>query len=184
MRAPAPVFVLGLLAGLFLGLPLLLMGGYLWQAGLDLRSPSSSREWIKLCARGREDIFCKAAQSVVARDASGPVALLYPGITGDRDLTAALIVWKGRYPTSEELDALVRANLFEASRLQTGQMRSLDGQVRQVNCGLPDQQAACRVGHLRVVPHTRPRKPEDGVVYQVSSPPGCLDFLLPPGSAQ
>lgn len=183
-RPISPGFVLGLLTGLVLAVPLLLVGGYFWQAGLDLGSPPSSREWIRLCAKGREDIYCKAAYQVVEREGSGPVVLLYPGVTGDRDLTASLIVWKGRYPNSKELDALVRANLFAASELRTGEMRSLDGQVRQVTCGLPDQQAACQVGHLRVVRRTTPRTPEDGVVYRHIGKADGSDFLLPPGASR
>lgn len=58
-------------------------------------------------------------------------------------------------------------------------MRSLDGQVRQVACGLPDRQAACRVGHLRVFRHTAPRRPEDGVVYLPIGFPDRTDFLQP-----
>ena len=127
MHLPPAVLVLGTIVSL----PLLLIGGYVWQAGLDLHSPSSVRGWIELCARGREDVFCKAAQRVV-RDVQGPVVLIYPGVTGDHDLLASLTRWKGRVPTAGELEALVRANLFEAATLQTGQMRSLDGQLRQV----------------------------------------------------
>ncbi|WP_194165376.1 hypothetical protein [Deinococcus terrestris] len=180
----SPSFMLGLLAGLILAVPLLLVGGYFWQAGLDLGSPPSSREWTRLCAKGHEDIYCKAAYQVVEREVSGPVVLLYPGVTGDRDLTASLIVWKGRYPNVKELDALVRANLFAASELRTGEMRSLDGQVRRVTCGLPDQQAACQVGHLRVIPSTVPRTPEDGAVYRLISSSGGPEFLLPAGSSR
>ncbi|WP_102125926.1 hypothetical protein [Deinococcus planocerae] len=179
MCSPSHSFVLGILAGLVLGMPLLLVGGYLWQAGLDLRSPSSSREWIKLCARGREDIFCKAAQSVVAREVSGPVVLLYPGVTGDRDLTATLIVWKGRYPSPEELDALVWANLFAAAELKTGQMRSLDGQVRRVRCPAPDQRGSCQLGPLKVQRHTRPRSANDGAIYVSFGPDNQRGFLPP-----
>lgn len=179
MRPPSRSFVWGVLAGLVLGLPPLLIGGYLWQAGLDLRSPASSREWIRLCARGREDIFCKAAQSVVAREVSGPVVLLYPGVTGDRDLTATLAVWKGRFPTPEELDALVRANLFTAVELKTGQMRSLDGQVRQVRCPAPDQRGSCQIGPLKVQRHTRPRRANDGAIYVSFGPDTQRNFLPP-----
>ena len=178
MRSPSLSLMLGLLAGLFLGLPLLLVGGYVWQAGLDLRSPSSSREWIKLCARGHEDIFCKAARSVVAREVPGPFVLLYPGVTGDRDLTAALTVWKGHYPTSEELDALVRANLFAAAELRTGQIRSLDGQVQRVTCAA-DERGTCQIGPLKVSRYTQPRSANDGAIYIPFNPKRQESFLPP-----
>ena len=59
MHLPPAVLALGTIVSL----PLLLIGGYIWQAGLDLHSPSSVRGWIELCARGREDVFCKAANA-------------------------------------------------------------------------------------------------------------------------
>ncbi|QLG13260.1 hypothetical protein HLB42_20195 (plasmid) [Deinococcus sp. D7000] len=178
MRSGPLTFVLGMLVGAFVGIPLFLTGAYLWQAGLDLRSPSSSREWVNFCARGREDIFCKAAAGVVAREVSGPFVLIYPGITGDRDLTAALTVWKGRYPTEQELNALVRANLFQGDDLETGQRRSLDGQVWRVTCAAQGR-GSCRIGALNVVRHTRPGSKDDGAVYRPFGPLGRSPFLLP-----
>lgn len=178
MRARLPTFTMGALAGLFFGVPLLLVGGYAWQAGLDLRSPSSSREWVGLCARGREDIFCKAAKHVVAREVTGPFVLIYPGVTGDRDLTAALTVWKGRYPTEQELAALVRANLFLTADLGVGEVRSLDGQLWQVSRPA-DQKGSYKIGPLRVHRHTRPAKPDDGAVYVTLGPRGHTTFLPP-----
>lgn len=179
MRPTSASFVLGLLVGACVGLPLLLVGGYLWQAGLDLRSPSSSREWLHLCARGREAIYCQAADRVVRREVSGPVVFLHPN-AGDRDLMAALTVWKGRLPTAQELESVARANLFAASELRTGQMRSLDGQVRWVTCPAPDQRGACLIGPLRVSRHTQPRTPGDGAVYSAFGPGAERLFLQPP----
>lgn len=178
MRLNSALLVLGVLGGLLLGVPLLLVGGYIWQAGLDLRSPSSSREWISLCARGREDLYCKAANRVVRREVPGPFALIYPGVTGDRDLKAALTAWKGRLPTADELEALVRANLFVGPGLKTGQMRSLDGQVWRVTCAAGEL-ARCRVGPLEVYPHTRPGRADDGRVYLPSGRDRTQTFLPP-----
>ncbi|GHG31650.1 hypothetical protein CBQ26_19480 [Deinococcus indicus] len=172
MHLPPAVLALGTIVSL----PLLLIGGYVWQAGLDLHSPSSVRGWIELCARGREDVFCKAAQRVV-RDVQGPVVLIYPGVTGDHDLLASLTRWKGRVPTAGELEALVRANLFEAAALQTGQMRSLDGQLRQVTCDLPDQRRGCSLDGLRVVRRAEPWN--DGALYLPAAQENRLDFLAP-----
>ncbi|MGY2896128.1 hypothetical protein [Deinococcus sp. UYEF24] len=159
-------------------MPLLLEGGYLWQAGLDLRSPSSSREWVGLCARGREDVFCKAAQRLMAPDVAVPFVLIYPGVTGDRDLTETLRVWKGRYPTAQEMDALVRANLFQAENLNIGQMHSLDGQLWQVTSSVGSQ-GAYQIGPMKVYPHTQPSRPDDGVVYFSSGPAEQQHFPSP-----
>lgn len=111
------------------------------------------------------------------RDIQKPVVLIYPGVTGDHDLQRLLIRWKGRFPTARELDALVRANLFEAARLQTGQIRSLDGQLRQVTCRLPDQRQNCRIDGLHV--SQRGESWEDGTIYLPASHKGQLNFLSP-----
>lgn len=39
MRANSPTFVLGALAGLLFGVPLLLVGGYIWQGEVALGRP-------------------------------------------------------------------------------------------------------------------------------------------------
>lgn len=111
------------------------------------------------------------------RDIQKPVVLIYPGVTGDHDLQKSLIRWKGRFPTARELDALVRANLFEGTRLQTGQIQSLDGQLRQVTCHLPDQRRSCRIAGLRVSQLSESW--EDGTIYLPNSHKGQPNFLSP-----
>jgi len=177
VRSRFPTFILGTLAGL-VTLPLLLIGLYIWQAGLDLHVPRDTREWVKLCARGREDIYCKALRSVLARGVQGPIVVLYPGMTGDRDLTAALIVWKGRHPTERELEGLVRANTFAAAELNTGVMSSLDGQSHQLSCAA-DGRGSCQIGQLEVHRHTRFAGANAGAIYFPAGREGVLPFLRP-----
>lgn len=166
------------LAVLLLLIPVGLISAYIWQAGLDLQSPSNARQWIKVCARSREDLYCKAAARVM-RETSGPVVFLHPNM-GDRVIVAELVRWKGRLPTTAELDAVARANLFPVSRLTGGAVTSLDGQEREVVCGLPNQRRACRIDHLRFGLQNQPRSPEDGAVYSVFDPQRVQHFFLPP----
>ncbi|MEF2280162.1 hypothetical protein V3W47_17860 [Deinococcus sp. YIM 134068] len=169
--------LLFLLAVLIFLVPVGLIGAYIWQAGLDLQSPASSRQWIKVCARSREDLYCKAAARVM-RETSGPVVFLHPNM-GDREIVAELVRWKGRTPTAMELDAVARANLFPVPRLTEGVVTSLDGQEREVVCGLPGERLACRIDHLRFGPANLPHSPEDGAVYSTFSPQRSQHFFLP-----
>ncbi len=177
VRFPSWSFEWGVLTG-FLLIPLVLVLAYIWQAGLDLHVPRDSREWVKLCARGQEDIYCKTLRSVLARGVTGPVLVLYPGVTGDHDLMATLIVWKGRPPTSTELEGLARANTFLADDLKTGVVRSLDGQVHQVSCAA-DGRGPCRIGSLEVYRHDQFTGSNAGAIYLPAGPVGSQSFLLP-----
>lgn len=171
------------LSGIVIGIAtaiLLFCGGlaiYLLRGGLDFYNPASAREWIKVCARSRADVYCNAAAHVL-QETSGPVVFLRPN-TGVREINAALNTWKGQPPTREEVEAIARANLFAASDLMTGTVRSLDGQVRKVACSTPDQRTRCRIGHLSGWRYTQPDRAEDGAVYLVVGPKGEMDFFPP-----
>lgn len=169
------LFILAVLIAL---IPAGLIGAYILQAGLDFQSPANARQWIKVCARSLEDLYCKAAARVM-RETSGPVVFLHPNM-GDRVIVAELVRWKGRTPTAAELGAVARANLFPVPRLTGGVVASLDGQEREVVCGLPNQRRACRIDHLRFGPQNQPRSLEDGAVYSVFDPRRVQHFFLPP----
>lgn len=172
------------LAGTALALliPLGLVAAYIWQAGLDLQSPASARQWIRVCARSRIDTYCEAAARVT-REVDGPLVFLHPNM-GDSQIAAALSAWQGRGPSAQEPDAVARANLFPVASLNPGIVTSLDGQERQVVCGLPNERRACRIDHLRFRPQNQPRSAGDGAVYSVfdsrHSEPRGLPLFLPP----
>ncbi|MDL2345045.1 hypothetical protein QOL99_12910 [Deinococcus sp. MIMF12] len=151
---------------------------FIWQGGLDFHNPASARDWIRVCARGREDVYCKAAHRVM-KDVQEPVVFLHPN-AGDREITAALRSWKGGMPTQKELDAVARANLLRGRALRSGTMSSLDGQARRVVCPLPDKPAACRVGYVEVWRRNQPQTSEDGAVYATVGSGRGLNFFLPP----
>ena len=159
--------------------PLGLIAAYIWQAGLDLHQPTDAREWIKVCARSREDMYCKAAVRVL-RGTSGPVVFLHPN-KGNREIGDDLRRWKGRPPTATELEAVARANLFAAPAFRAGVMVSLDGQPRQVRIGLPNQRGAGQIGHLRFgLPVKSARVAQrEGTVSLVLDPAQKQDFFLP-----
>ena len=77
----------------------------------------------------------------------GPLVFLHPNMS-DHDITAELTRWKPRV-TASDVDAVARANLFPAPSLKSGMHAALDGQPREVVCGLPDEQYTCRMVGLR-----------------------------------
>lgn len=160
-------------------LPLLFVLAYVWQAGLDLHSPANARQWVKVCARSREDLYCKAAARVL-RGTSGPIVFLHPN-KGDHEITADLIRWKGHPPTREEAEAVARANLFAAPQLREGWAASLDGQRRQVKLSLPESRHLGQVGQLRfgLPAKSAVEAAREGTVYLVTDPAHQRDFFLP-----
>lgn len=91
--AQRAVAILAVIAGLIFLVPLGLLASYVWDPGLDLRNPSDAREWIRLCSKGREDLYCKVAWTV-PRDVKGPIIFLIPN-QGDRETTRDILEWMG-----------------------------------------------------------------------------------------
>ena len=184
-EAPRPVVsklaVVALIAGVIFLVPLGLGAAYLWQAGLDLRSPSDPREWIGLCARSRIDVYCRAAK-VAMKDTEGPIIFLHPN-KGDREITEDISNLTGGKPSQEFLQKLVRANLFEGSSLSHGKLKSLDGQEHSVNCRILNRRGICIIDGLIMGDrnNSSARIDVDGAVYLTSKPLNTsgYDFLLP-----
>ena len=122
-------------------IPVGLIAAYIWHAGLDLNAPADTRAWIRVCARSRVDVYCKAAARVM-NEAQGPLVFLHPNMS-DHDITAELTRWKPGF-TASDVEAVARANLFPATSLKSGTYTALDGQQREVVCGLPDRGAPLR----------------------------------------
>ncbi|AZI42941.1 hypothetical protein EHF33_09450 [Deinococcus psychrotolerans] len=173
--------VLAVVAGLIVLVPLGLLASSVWNPGLDLRSPSDAREWIRLCAKGREDLYCQTARTVL-RDIKGPIVFLIPN-QGDRDTTRDILEWMGGKLNQSDLERLVRANLFAGSSLQHGPLKALDGQERNINCRVPNRRDVCEVDGLIVggKANFASRNSADGAVYLATRRPNTkgYDFLLP-----
>lgn len=149
---------------------------YFWESGLDLSNPSSTRDWIKVCARSRSDVYCKAALRVI-RDVKGPIVFLHPN-TGDVQIANEIKKWDNKTSKASELEDLARANIFLGSRLRTGIMKTVDGQEREINCSAPDARV-CTIDYLKGGIRNNPRKDEDGAVYSVLGSNSSFNFLLP-----
>lgn len=158
--------------GLYLGWLLL----YSYSAGLDLQNPAELRRWVRVCARGQEAEYCRAADRVLT-EVDSPAVLLLP-YSGDRASLAAMTALYSHAPTPAEAEAVVRANLFAVPQLHTGRVQALDGQWHDVVCPLPDQKAVCQIGRLRGGPQDK----QGGQVVEVwTDTPGQPDFLRPVG---
>ncbi|GHF93668.1 hypothetical protein GCM10017783_01940 [Deinococcus piscis] len=89
------------LLGLYLGWLLL----YSYSAGLDLQNPAELRRWVRVCARGQEAEYCRAADRVLT-EVDGPAVLLLP-YSGDHASLAAMTALYGHAPTPAEAEAVV-----------------------------------------------------------------------------
>lgn len=133
-------WLLGSLGVLFL-IPAVLLGGYMWQAGLDLQPGQNLRHYLELCRRGHEDIVCKAFHTE-AKHYDGPLTLVFPNSTGDRELTTRLTPYLARHgyqPADLYRNAELRRRFFEAhafaeADLTVGTLRTLDGQPHEITC--------------------------------------------------
>lgn len=168
-------FELQALAG-FVLIPLVLILASVQQGASQHPTPRDTREWIKRCAQN-PDAYCTALRSVVARGVVGPVVVLAPATRAGETRTAALTRWKGRPVTTEEVEALARANTFTSPDLHTGMIQSLDGQRRAVTC---DGGETCRIGSLFVRRSVQFPHLDAGAVYVPVPAAGQLPFLLPP----
>lgn len=156
------------------------------EAGLDLRTPSDAREYVRLCALGRDDLYCEAMLPTL-RAVPGPVSVIMPN-TGDTErlaLLTDLLVAKGLTVAAFRQDpalqaAFARANIFPVGRLTTGIHRTLDGQEHRVVCepqdGVPDE--VCQTGALRGWDKQHYLKDPVGSVYfTVGRTAGDLPFF-------
>jgi hypothetical protein len=179
------MLVLKWLAGLAVVLTLLyfaFVDSYIWSAGLDFQNPSSAREWIKVCARSRIDIYCEAADRVL-RNTEGPVIFLHPNM-GDDEIASEMARWSGQTPTSAQADAIARANLFLGSALATGTMKTLDGQKRKIVCPAPDQKIACTIDSFRGGVENNSHTSDDGSIISLNRSKTGEMFFLPKSKVQ
>ncbi|WP_102125227.1 hypothetical protein [Deinococcus planocerae] len=147
--------------------------------GLDLYTPPDAREYIRLCARDKEGLGCQAILPVL-RTVEGEVTVLLPN-GDDRPELAAALARKGvsveNFLASAEAGTFARAHIFAAPKLQTGQMRTLDGRLHDVNCRAPtsSEREFCdvdgRIGGFNVLDNAD--GPTRGSVYLMT---GLLPF--------
>ncbi|MPY65643.1 hypothetical protein F8S09_02895 [Deinococcus sp. SDU3-2] len=155
------------------------------EPGLDLRTPSDAREYVRLCALGRPDIYCKAMLPTL-REVQGPVSVILGG--GTEGLTRYLA---GRGLTVADFQrdpalqaAFARANIFPVGRLSTGTHRTLDGKAHAVRCW-PDMEPRageppysedwCQIGEFRAINRLHHFKDAVGSIYS-TVPSGPDDF--------
>ncbi|GAA5514011.1 hypothetical protein Dcar01_02760 [Deinococcus carri] len=118
--------------------------------GLDLYTPPDAREFVASCARGVDAVACRALLPTL-QSGEGEVTVLLVNAS-DADIKAQLGrelsrkgVSLGEFLTSAEAGNFARAHIFQASRLQTGEMRTLDGKLHDVACRTEGQTEYCRV---------------------------------------
>ncbi len=172
-------------AAIFL-IPLGLELGYIWQAGLDLHTPDNVRGYLELSRRGRDDIAGKALWTEV-RHVDGPLTVLMPGGTGDRDLTAKLSAYLAKQGYGEgDLNgkADLRRRFFEAHAfalrdLQTGTLKTLDGKAHRVVCKDSQRSRNCTLDGLNAYSYFAPfgKTADDGSLYMLGQKPGEAPFL-------
>ena len=133
----------------------LLVYGVIWSAfltpGLDLYTPSDAREYVHSCARGQDDLYCKAMLPTL-RTVTGPVSVMMPnmGDTQRTDLIFKILERKGvsQIQFLRDPSALARANIFALPVLSTGTHRTLDGRAHQVMCKSTQGSVSCAVDGL------------------------------------
>lgn len=115
--------------------------------GLDLYTPPRAQDYVALCARDKEGLDCQAILPVL-RTVEGEVTVLLRN-GDDRLDIARLLSGKGvtvdNFLKSAEAGNFARAHIFLASKLQTGQMRTLDGKLHEVKCEIEHQMEVCAV---------------------------------------
>lgn len=164
--------------------PLGLVGSYIWQAGLDLHVPRDAREYLELRRRGHEDVAGKALW-IEARQFKGPLTVLIPGGTGDRDLTAKLaryLAKHGRAVGDLVNDPDLRRRFFEAhalalSVLQTGELRTLNGTPYRVECKKAQTSHTCRIGQTKALSYFQKPRNDSSLYLLSGAQPKDLDFL-------
>ncbi|WP_339097678.1 hypothetical protein ACINK0_14505 [Deinococcus sp. VB343] len=172
------------LGAVILLVPLGLVGGYISQAGLDLHVPKDAREYLELRRRGHEDIAGKALW-IEVRHFKGPLTVLMPGGTGDRDLTAELaryLAKHGRAVGDLTNDPELRRRFFQAhafalSDLQTGQLRTLDGTPYRVECKEVQTSHTCRIGQNKAFSYFQEPRNDSSLYLLSGAQPKDLDFL-------
>lgn len=148
---------------------------YLGLPGLDFRNPGDSKEWIRACASSTEDNYCKSASRIV-RGIKGPIIFLIPN-TSEIYINEKILSLYGNL-SDEKIDLITRANLFRGSKLVTGNIQSLDGQIRQVRC-INQEPPVCSVDNLKVGLSNKPANLADGSVYSIAASSEGQIFLLP-----
>lgn len=114
--------------------------------GLDLYTPPRAQDYVAICARERE-LGCQAILPVLKTVEGEVTVLLYNG--EDRPEIADLLSGKGvsidNFLASAEAGKFARAHIFLAPKLQTGEMRTLDGRLHDVDCRTENQSEFCYV---------------------------------------
>jgi len=148
------------------------------EPGLDLRTPSDAREYVRLCALGHDDLYCEAMLPTL-REVQGPVSVILPN-TGDEDrlrLLTDLLAARGVTVAAFRQDAALqaafaRANIFPVQRLTTGTHRTLDGKEHRVMCG-PDagmSEGTCQMDELSGVNQLHHDPKAVGSIYATFGP--------------
>jgi hypothetical protein len=144
----------------------------LYTPGLDLYTPSDARAYVRSCARGQDDVYCKAMLSTL-RSVTGPVSVLMPNM-GDSertDLIFKLVKQKGLSPLEflRDPSALARANIFALPILTTGTHRTLDGRAHKVVCRSTAGNTVCTIDALTAI-YSSDRSSAAGTVYATGAP--------------
>ncbi|WP_291424611.1 hypothetical protein [Deinococcus sp.] len=172
------------LGAVILLVPVGLVGSYIWQAGLDLHAPRDAREYLELRRRGHEDVAGKALW-IEARRFKGPLTVLMPGGTGDRDLSAELaryLAKRGRAVGDLTNDPNLRRRFFEAHAfalgdLQTGELRTLDGTPYRVECKKAQTSHTCQIGQTKAYSYFQQPRNDSSLYLPSGAQPKDLDFL-------
>lgn len=146
---------------------------YVSQAGLDLHTPTSARHYLHLCAKGHEDIYCKAMQ-IEAQKYKDPLSILTPDDTGDRARTAVLVQYLAKHgfqrkdflENAEIRSKFFKAHAFAMAQLTTGQHQTLDGKFHNIQCQNKQHGVYCMLNGLQLRNYTQRPFP-DGQVYRV-----------------
>jgi len=122
-------FALAIL-GVVMGVGVLASWFY-WKSGSDLNEARTARNWIEMCARETDDIYCKLAYRL-SEKAEGPLLLIHPN-RGSRPVARDIqdIISKSGI---NEAENAIRANIFYIDTLKTGQIKNLNGSIRSISC--------------------------------------------------
>lgn len=176
-----PFVRVGTLLGLLPMLALLVYGvicSAFLTPGLDLYTPSDAREYVKSCARGQDDLYCKAVLPTL-RTVTEPVSVTTPnmGDTERTDLIFRLLEQKSvsQIQFLRDPSALARVNIFALPMLNTGTHRTLEGRAHKVVRKSTQGSVLCTVDGLTAI-HNPSTSSAAGTVYSTGAE-GALPFL-------
>ena len=122
---------------------------------LDFKSPSSPKEFARLCAKDTGANYCSMIHWAMTLE-KRPLVVIFPHDYGSTKLNERLYADLNRYEKQHAVsfrgpggseEALFKANAFALSELTTGTHQTLDGQDHQVICDGPQ---SCTIDGLAV----------------------------------